>query len=505
MSGEKKAFELQMQVRQNAREYQSSVKDLYSWEKEIKSKEQALKNAPAPAPNTASAVRSHVTKENETSNKKPKHAASPVGTPTEKQDLPVDTVAQQHKKANDIKDRGNSYVKVGDYERAIEAYTEAIETYAHDPVYFINRALCYLKQERYDHCVDDCEAAIAIDKTCVKAYYRRMQANESLGNNMEALKDCTTVLAIDPKNIEAKRSLQRINDRLRKIATKSGPNFNAARDDLVDILPFDKPAYKRSKKAMRRMPIVDIVSPRANQEEPNQLRITDEEIDKIFNSNCGPFEEVKKTAKPKPVVQESKKTIDVPAEATKSAATPKVEKVETKQDVKTTTATKITEQSVKVVEKTVESNTEKKLASNKSESKDKPAPSNNKNMERIPMSPAGTAQFYITWKELSPTQKYQYLKSIEIPNLCKILGAGFDSETYADLLLTLQDYYVPNKEPTTAAVLHEISKNDEFTILAMLMSPEEKKTVTTIMNEIKKFPNNNATLWDKIAKAYNVT
>lgn len=69
----------------------------------------------------------------------------------------------------------------------------------------------------YDNCIDDCDAAIELDKLCVKAYYRRMQANESLGNNMEALKDCTTVLAIDPKNYEAKRSLERINDRLRKI------------------------------------------------------------------------------------------------------------------------------------------------------------------------------------------------------------------------------------------------------------------------------------------------
>lgn len=44
---------------------------------------------------------------------------------------------------------------------------------------------------------------------------------------------------------------------------------------------------------MRRVPVVDIVSPRPNQEEP-KLRITDDEIDKIFNSNCGHFEEVKK-------------------------------------------------------------------------------------------------------------------------------------------------------------------------------------------------------------------
>lgn len=49
---EQKAIELQLQVRRNAQDYQNSVKDLYSWEKEIKSKEEALKNAPAPTINT---------------------------------------------------------------------------------------------------------------------------------------------------------------------------------------------------------------------------------------------------------------------------------------------------------------------------------------------------------------------------------------------------------------------------------------------------------------------
>lgn len=43
-----------------------------------------------------------------------------------------------------------------------------------------------------------------------------MQANECLGNDMDALKDCTTVLMIEPKNKEANKSLERINERLRK-------------------------------------------------------------------------------------------------------------------------------------------------------------------------------------------------------------------------------------------------------------------------------------------------
>lgn len=54
MSGAEKAFELQRQVRRNATDYANSVKDLYSWEQDIKKKEKELKNAPATAANIVS-------------------------------------------------------------------------------------------------------------------------------------------------------------------------------------------------------------------------------------------------------------------------------------------------------------------------------------------------------------------------------------------------------------------------------------------------------------------
>jgi len=164
MSGQEKAFELQRQVRQNAKEYENSVKDLYSWEQDIKNKEKELQKAPkSSAANKVRAlncmlnlrktmfflqdlpVRSHVKSEKPQRDSPSSSAAS---TPTEKQDLPVDPVAQQHKKANDMKDRGNTYVKQAEYEKAIIAYSTAIAVYPHDPIYYINRALCYLKQDR---------------------------------------------------------------------------------------------------------------------------------------------------------------------------------------------------------------------------------------------------------------------------------------------------------------------------------------------------------------------
>lgn len=67
---------------------------------------------------------------------------------SEKLDTPYDPEELKHKEANEIKDRGNKHVKLGEYMKAIEAYTQAIDLYPDDAVYYSNRALCYLKLER---------------------------------------------------------------------------------------------------------------------------------------------------------------------------------------------------------------------------------------------------------------------------------------------------------------------------------------------------------------------
>lgn len=70
-------------------------------------------------------------------------------TPTEKLEKPLDANEEKRKQANEIKDRGNKHVKLGEYEKAINAYTSALDIFPEDPVYFCNRALCYLKMERF--------------------------------------------------------------------------------------------------------------------------------------------------------------------------------------------------------------------------------------------------------------------------------------------------------------------------------------------------------------------
>ncbi|XP_013104965.1 RNA polymerase II-associated protein 3 [Stomoxys calcitrans] len=505
MDAARKSFEMTSQVRQNAEELKNAMNDLYSWEKEIKDKEKKIQNAPATQYdglpcnknlNTLPVPRSHNQDlASKNSNEAPLNdlsggkAPQVLDSPSEKRDNAPDPLELRHKEANEIKDRGNNFVKLGKYMEAIEQYTAAIEHYPEDAIYYTNRALCFLKLERYDECIEDCDRATELDNLAVKAYYRRMQANESLGNNMDALKDCTTVLMIEPKNSEANRSLERINDRLRKNAKSAkGPNFTSLRSNMLDILPIDKPAYKRSNKPLKRINIADVVGPKEIKNHDN-LKISDEDIDKLFNSNCGYFQEVKNPEarlKAKEIAAKQKETKTV-EDNNKDVAKEKLASIKQ-------TATTSKDAVVKPAKEEEKNNSAKaKEDSNKLEASLKATTSEieiagkSPDIERPLPSPAKTAaQFYSNWKELTPQQKYQYLKGIQINQLCKILGAGFDSDTLTDIIRTLHDFYLPAKESSLASTLLEVSKNKQVPILSLLMSNEERKALSGIVNSLKE-------------------
>ncbi|ORE15481.1 U-box-domain-containing protein [Rhizopus microsporus] len=65
--------------------------------------------------------------------------------------------AEQHK-AN-----GNKLFAEKRFEEATKEYTNAIIKDASVPVYYTNRAICYLKLEKYDQVISDCRKAIELD------------------------------------------------------------------------------------------------------------------------------------------------------------------------------------------------------------------------------------------------------------------------------------------------------------------------------------------------------
>lgn len=122
--------------------------------------------------------------------------------------------AGQKLEADTYKEKGNTFVKLQDYDNAIHFYTKAIHTYAKEPIYHSNLALCYLRKERYTECIESCNEAISLNPDLSKAFYRRSQAYEMLGENHKAIENIMQVIQLEPNIVAHRQDLKRLESRL---------------------------------------------------------------------------------------------------------------------------------------------------------------------------------------------------------------------------------------------------------------------------------------------------
>jgi stress-induced-phosphoprotein 1 len=123
------------------------------------------------------------------------------------------------KTPEEAKTLGNSLFKAGKYEQAAEFYGRAIELekepVKEKAVYYANRAACYQQTHMYSQMIDDCNAAIEIDPTNVKAYLRRGIAYEGMEKWKLALEDYTKAQSISPGVAGASQGVLRCQRALR--------------------------------------------------------------------------------------------------------------------------------------------------------------------------------------------------------------------------------------------------------------------------------------------------
>ncbi|KAG5489888.1 hypothetical protein JKF63_00005 [Porcisia hertigi] len=114
---------------------------------------------------------------------------------------------------------GNSLFKDGKYDQAAEFYSRAIELQKEPikekAVYYTNRAACHQQTHMYSLMVDDCNAAVDIDPTNVKAYLRRGIAYEGMEKWKLALEDYTKAQSISPGVAGASQGILRCQRALR--------------------------------------------------------------------------------------------------------------------------------------------------------------------------------------------------------------------------------------------------------------------------------------------------
>jgi len=112
--------------------------------------------------------------------------------------------------AASLKAKGNSFFSSKKYQDAIDNYTQAI-LFKPDPIFYSNRAACYANLGKSDEVIADCNEALKLDPTYIKALNRRAQASEKKGNLSDSLYDFTCVCILDGfKNETAAKAMERL-------------------------------------------------------------------------------------------------------------------------------------------------------------------------------------------------------------------------------------------------------------------------------------------------------
>eukprot|EP00058_Branchiostoma_floridae_P009034 XP_002594522.1 hypothetical protein BRAFLDRAFT_124991 [Branchiostoma floridae] len=298
MASPDKALEIQMQVRQNASEMQDFLKDLDSWEDDIKKKDEALKtqkegHEPVLPPIRNRAASKKKKKKVKTEEKKEETGAGQQNGQQKKPkrisgydyrswdkfdvDQELEKLEDEQKESSSEyesesdsekaleqqrqmqqalmeKDRGNAFFKEGKYEEAMSCYTTGMDADPKNAVLPANRAMALLKLNRYEDAVRDCTLAIDLDPTYTKAYHRRATARMELNKLEDAKRDFEKVLSLEPSNKQAQAELRKIKKTLQPATTNKSEEvveFKKTKPQPKDpphvVRPINKAIHLRSK------------------------------------------------------------------------------------------------------------------------------------------------------------------------------------------------------------------------------------------------------------------
>uniref|UniRef100_A0AAR2L858 RNA polymerase II-associated protein 3 n=1 Tax=Pygocentrus nattereri TaxID=42514 RepID=A0AAR2L858_PYGNA len=279
MSGGNKAIELQVQMRQNAEDLQNFVKELDSWEADIKRKDEQLRagNLTEPQRNLPPVRNKDYKKKRRVKSKVPSKGGQEEQKPaqriksydyqswdkfdvekalesTDKEESPesndsdLEEVQVDKDLAMKEKEKGNQFFKDGKYDDAVECYTRGMSADPYNPILPTNRAACFFRLKKYAVAESDCNLAIALDSKYIKAYGRRGAARFALKNHQGALEDYEMVLKLHPENLDAQNEIKKVNQAL----ASQRQTEDTVEKNLAEVRPVEEAKSKKVEEEQQR-------------------------------------------------------------------------------------------------------------------------------------------------------------------------------------------------------------------------------------------------------------
>lgn len=103
--------------------------------------------------------------------------------------------------ADELKEKGNEFVKKQDYKKAIEFYSKALNAAENDKhILYSNRSFAYLKNKEYYYALADAERVIELAPDFVKGFYRKAEVLKEICIYEEAIMNYGKALKLEPTN-----------------------------------------------------------------------------------------------------------------------------------------------------------------------------------------------------------------------------------------------------------------------------------------------------------------
>ncbi|XP_013380007.1 RNA polymerase II-associated protein 3 [Lingula anatina] len=511
---EDKMIKLQQQMRENQLEFSDFLKDLDTWEADIKKKEEQLKSAPVEEQKLPPVRNSLEVKKKK--RRKKKKADTETKTGEDKKsgrisgydfrawdkfdvDKALEEIDSRPDKSSSSseyetdeewemerkrkmavleKEKGNQLFKEGKYEEAVQCYTMGMNADPENAVLPANRAMALLKLEKYAAAEVDCTSSLSLDPTYIKAFHRRGTARTALGKLQDAKHDFQQVLKLEPNNKQASSELNKIEEILNP---KPSPSISAATPGTVK--PVYKPPGQRSKKPLKRIEIEEIGA--------------DEEARKIEASIAS-------------------------IQATQSEGKRKVLEGDAKLFEKFTSATRLEEEKSSVLSHngSLKSNdlkdTEHRHNLSKSPTELSPrketrqSPRQNKNITQSSSTPSTvdgkltSFQFQAEWKRLKNDNAafFDYIKQVDPAKYPQLFGQSLEADMLMKMLTVFAEFF--NKELNLFHHLKGLSEVKRFDMATMFMSPKEKKVTAELFEYMKSQGTASKEEIEKLAKKYHL-